>query len=136
MIFRRSLYLLSLLAGCCLPSAVLADSVWHWTDEQGRAHFSDTPPSTTSGELQQIESAAQRPADRAGSLRSGEIERLRRIEQRSARQQQAAGIERNRIGRSRSEHRAGCRDTRSRWRSTRDRDRRKQYGNYLRENCW
>jgi len=133
---RYARYLCSVLAGCCLPPATLADSIWHWLDAQGRAHFSDTAPPAAGARAEQIDYRSQPTAEPASGLRSGERERLRRLEQRSARQQQTAGIERQRIQRSRAEHRSACVDKRSHWRTTRDRKQRKEYSHYLRKNCW
>jgi hypothetical protein len=128
--------LYNLLALCCLGSAALADSVWQWTDEQGRQHFSDTPPATETGLVKQIESANDYPADPVHGLRSGEIERLRRMEQRSARLRQKAASKRQRNDRILAEHRSTCQETRAHMHSTHDRSKRKEYSNYLRKNCW
>jgi hypothetical protein len=128
--------LCSLLALCCLGTAALADTVWQWTDVQGRQHFSDTPPATETGLVKQIESANHGPADPDNGLRNGEIERLRRMEQRSARLRQKAASARQRNDRNLSAQRSACRETRSHMNGTRDRTKRKEYSNYLRKNCW
>lgn len=133
---RTTAGLCSLLALCCLGTTALADSVWQWIDEQGRQHFSDTPPATESGLARQIETAPYRPADPDNGLRSGEIERLRRMEQRSARQRQVADRSRQRNDRSRAAQQSTCHETRSDLHSTQDRMKRKEYSNYLRKNCW
>jgi hypothetical protein len=133
---HKTLLLTCLLFGGFPFTSARAGQVWQWVDDQGRQQFSDTRPAMTARRLQALD-LPDRPAhEPAGGLRPGEVRRLHAIEQRDARRRRAVTSERERSDRLQATHRATCRETRDRWRSTRDRNRRKEYSNYLRVNCW
>jgi hypothetical protein len=133
---QKTLLLIWLLASGYPGARVHAGQAWQWVDDQGRQQFSDTRPAATTGPLRQLELPDRQADDSDGGLRAGEIERLRTIEQRHARQHRAIAGERARNDRYQARHRASCRETREHWRSTRDRNRRKEYSTFLRKNCW
>ncbi len=125
----------SLPGGLYPGRAVLADTVWQWTDAQGQTHFSDTLPAETALPGRQI-SLDNKAAGAASGLRPGEREALHRLEQRRTHQQQSALITRQSNDHAVAAHRATCRATRDKLRSTRDREQRKRLSGYLSRHCW
>jgi hypothetical protein len=125
----------SLPGGLYPGRTALADTVWQWTDTQGQTHFSDTPPAGTTLPGRQIK-FDNKATGAASGLRPGEREALRRLEQRRTHQQQSALITRQHSDHAVAAHRATCRATRDKLRSTRDREQRKRYSAYLSKHCW
>jgi hypothetical protein len=124
-----------LLTGLYPVPAAPADTVWQWTDTQGRAHFSDMPPADASLQGRQTLLEHQSHAT-AGGLRPGEREALRRMGRQRARQRELALAARRRNDHAVAAQRSACRATRDKLHSVRDREQRKHYSGYLRKNCW
>ena len=66
----------------CLPVALYGAEVKRWVDADGGIHFGDIAPKDASVEVQELNPVSVTPGQPGLRLRPGEIEALRRYEQR------------------------------------------------------
>lgn len=116
-------------------TAVLADTIFQWSDKQGQVYFSDTAPS---GSLSVTRITAPDPPRRIEStdLRPGEKELLLRIKQRTQQQAKNAQARRARNSRKRAEQWKRCESYREKLHNSTGEESYKQYSRYLRKHCW
>lgn len=126
------------LAGSLSSLAVAAGHIWHWTDTTGQQHYSDHLPASGVNGAQRLDTAHHPvpPEAPPAGLRRGEIALLHRIEARTDRRHQDAEADRRRQAQTSAGQRAQCRQARSRWYATQDREQRRKFSDYLRRNCW
>lgn len=133
--FRR--WLCGGLAGALSTLAVAAGHIWHWTDRAGQQHYSDHLPPSGASNARRLDTGHPAPAgEPPGGLRGGERARLQRLEVRSKRRRREAEALRSKQARTSAAQRTQCRQTRSRWYATRDRQQGKEFSDYLRAHCW
>jgi hypothetical protein len=125
------------LAGSLATLTAAAGPVWHWVDATGQQHYSDHLPTSGAHEAHRLDTRHPAPTDElTGGLRSGELAQLQRRDARLERQRRDAETQRRALARTSAAQDARCRKTRANWHDTRDREQRKQLGNYLRRHCW
>ena len=117
------------------PAPGSADTIYHWMDTAGVAHFSDTQPPDPPAERAEFELAPPQHQAVQG-LRPGEQASLQALEQRLENQHRSAQRARQRGSHALAERRRDCRERRARQRRTGNHPMRKELTTYLRRNCW
>ncbi len=117
-----------------LGSASATDRIYKWQDADGQLHYSDSAPEHIAGHTKgiKIKSASGQP----GGLRQGELQSLRQMSQRTARQQAATRITRRDNDLRVAAKKKLCDEYRNKMHASRSGGKYKIYSRHLRKNCW
>jgi hypothetical protein len=116
-------------------TALATDFVYRWSDAQGQAHFSDSPPLAENSEAIKLESTPHAEKGVQG-LRPGERASLGAIERRQKMQQARSRARRSNAEEQRASLLRQCRSHREMLKLAEGRDGFKQHARFLRNNCW
>ena len=118
-----------------LDTAVLADTIFRWSDKQGQVYFSDTSPGSAISATSITAPDPPRKVDGSG-LRPGERELLQQMEQRARQQAKSAQTRRLQNSRKRAEQWERCDSYREKLHNSTGEETYKQHSVYLRKHCW
>ena len=119
-----------------LPGIVRAmDSAYQWTDKQGQIHYGDKPSASADSRTITLQQRTNRANSQSG-LRTGELEQLKKMEQRQRQQQHRAQTAKIHTDRQRAERHSQCAENRKMLKKSRGNENFKKHSRYLRNNCW
>ena len=111
-----------------------ADRIYKWQDADGQLHYSDSVPEHIAGHANRIKIKSATGGQ--GGLRQGELQTLREMNQRTARQQATARITRRNNDLRVTAKKKLCDDYRDKMQANRGSGKYKIYSRYLQKNCW
>jgi len=117
-----------------LSPAPATDRIYKWQDANGQLHYSDSAPEHNAGHTKRIK--IKSATSHQGGLRQSELQTLRQMSQRTARQQTATRITRRNNDRRVAENKKLCAEYRDKMHASRSDGKYKIYSRYLRKNCW
>ena len=132
---RNHAALVGMLLYSLLQDPSVAGTIYRWSDRQGQVHFSDTAPNDPQATLR-IQQTGPIRSTGGNGLRAGELETLRKIQQRSQQQAQRAQARRLQQHRKHAEQQERCQTNRENLHDARGKETYKQYSSYLRKYCW
>lgn len=117
-----------------LNPAPAADIIYMWQDADGQSHYSDSAPEHITGHTKRIK--IKSATVHQGGLRQSELQTLRQMSQRAARQQATARITRRNNDQRVAAKKDLCKEHLDKMHTSRNGGEYKIYSRYLRKNCW